>query len=327
MVETDENTILVQLSFEWGSSMRSGDVTALTAFMTIADVGSFSEAASRLEVTPSALSHTMRHLEERLAIRLLNWTTRSVSVTDDGLRLLRRLRPAMEQIGDALEDLNAERERPHGRLRVQVLPAAVAVITSVMDRFLSTYPEVELEVRVAEMPVELVTHGWDATIGVLRHATPNMIAVRVCGPLKIAVAAAPSYFANQPRPLTPDDLARHQCVQFRMPSGEILQWGFERCGKTKQIRVSGRITVNDPDLAIRAAVDGLGIVYTIQPLIEPYLRSGQLVRVLEGWSPSHEGMFLFHSSRRQVPAALRAFIDMVRGTSERQAKTITSKTT
>ena len=193
----------------------------------------------------------MRQLEDRLGIRLLNRTTRSVSLTDAGVRLLERVRPAIEQIAGALEDLNLERDRPVGRLRIHVIhTAAWAVIAPIWVRFLSTYPEVHLEVQVSEAPVDIVAKGFDAGIGPHDRAAGDMITVRVM--------------------------------------------------------------VNTPDLAVRGAVDGLGITYTIEALAVPFLRSGQLVRVLEEWSSSFEGLFLYYPGHRQVPAALRAFIDMVR---------------
>jgi DNA-binding transcriptional LysR family regulator len=294
--------------------MDRGDLASLTAFVAVADHHSFRAAASRLGVTPSALSHTMRQLEERLGVRLLHRTTRSVSVTDAGLRLLERLRPAIEQIAGALEDLNQERSRPVGRLRLYAIhTAAAAVVAPVWQRFLSTYPEVHLEVQLGEAPIDIVAKGFDAGIGPRDRAAADMIIVRVMGPMKVAVVAAPSYFARHPRPRTPDDLARHSCVEYRRGAdGAVYQWAFERGGKSLEISVSGRVMVNDPDLAVRAAVDGLGIAYTITAQAEPFLRSGQLIRVLEDWSPSFEGLFLYYPSRRQVPAALRALIDMIR---------------
>ena len=294
--------------------MDRGDLASLTAFVAVADHLSFRAAASRLGITPSALSHTMRQLEEHLGLRLLRRTTRSVSVTDAGLRLLERLRPAIEQIASALEDLNQERSRPVGRLRIYALPAAAAaVIVPVWQRFLSTYPEVHLELQLGEAPIDIVAKGFDAGIGPRDRAAADMIIVRLMGPMKLAVVGAPSYFAQHPRPRTPDDLARHSCVEYRRGAdGAVYEWAFERGGKSRKISVSGRVMVNDPDLAVRAAVDGLGIAYTIEALAEPFLRSGQLVRVLEEWSPSFSGFFLYYPSHRQVPAALRALIDMIR---------------
>ena len=294
--------------------MQRGSLTDLTAFIAVADKLSFRAAASQLGVTPSALSHSMRVLEERLGIRLLHRTTRSVSVTDAGFRLLERLRPAMDQIGDALENLNQERSRPVGRLRIYAThTAATAVIAPVWRRFLSTYPEVHLEVQVSEAPADIVAKGFDAGIGTQDRAAADMIAVRVVGPLKVAVSGAPSYFAQRNPPRSPDDLARHRCIQYRRHvDGAIFDWWFERNGNSKHISVDGRVMVNDPDLAVRAAVDGLGIAYVTEAQAEPFLRSGHLVRVLEDWSPAFEGLFLYFPGHRQVPAALRAFIDMIR---------------
>jgi DNA-binding transcriptional LysR family regulator len=294
--------------------MDRGDLADLTAFVAVADHLSFRHAASRLGVTPSALSHSMRQLEERLGMRLLNRTTRSVSVTDAGLRLLERLRPAISEIAGALEDLNQERQRPVGRLRIYAIDlAASAVIAPIWKRFLSTYPDVHLEVAVGEAPIDIVAKGFDAGIGPRDRVPADMIAVRVMGPMKIAVVGAPTYFARRRAPRTPDDLARHVCVEYRREAdGGVLMWLFERNRKSRRISVDGRVMVNNPDLAVRAAVDGLGIAYTVEALAEPFLRSGQLVRVLEDWSPSFEGLFLYYPGHRQVPAALRALIDMIR---------------
>jgi DNA-binding transcriptional LysR family regulator len=294
--------------------MDRGDLANLTAFIAVADQRSFRAAASGLGVTPSALSHSMRQLEERLGVRLLHRTTRSVSVTDAGLRLLERLRPAIGQISDALEDLNQERQRPFGRLRVHASHmAAATVIAPVWGRFLSTYPEVHLELRVDEAPIDIVAKGFDAGIALRHRVAADMIAVRVTGPMKVAVIGAPAYFARWRRPRTPDDLARHSCVQYRPAvDGAVFDWPFKRNGKSRQVSVDGRVIVNDPHLAVRAAVDGLGIAITLEAFAEPFLRSGQLVRVLEDWSPAFEGLFLYYPGHRQVPAALRALIDMIR---------------
>jgi DNA-binding transcriptional LysR family regulator len=294
--------------------MNRADLADLTAFVAVADQLSFRRAASRLGVTPSALSHSMRQLEERLGMRLLNRTTRSVSVTDAGLRLLERLRPAISEIAGALEDLNQERQRPVGRLRIYAIHlAASAVIVPIWGRFLSTYPEVHLELAVGEAPIDIVAKGFDAGIGPHDRVPADMIAVRVMGPLKVVVVGAPTYFARRRPPRTPDDLARHICVEYRRAAdGDVLVWPFERNHKSRRISVDGRVMVNETDLAVRAAVDGLGIAYTVEALAEPFLRSGQLVRVLEDWTPSFEGLYLYYPGHRQVPAALRALIDMIR---------------
>ena len=294
--------------------MNRADLADLSAFVAVADHLSFRAAASQLGVTPSALSHSMRQLEDRLGVRLLNRTTRSVSVTDAGLRLLERLRPAVSQIAGALEDLNQARQRPLGRLRIYAIHlAAAGVIAPIWGRFLSTYPEVHLELALGEAPIDIVAKGFDAGIGPRDRVPADMIAVRVMGLMKIAVVGAPAYFARQRPPRTPDDLARHSCVQYRREAdGDVLMWLFERNRKSRRISVEGRVMVNDTDLALRAAIDGLGIAYTLESLAQPFLRSGQLVRVLEDWSPSFEGLFLYYSGHRQVPAALRVLIDMMR---------------
>src|SRR6202167_1106883 len=315
----NENAICVAFGVERNSTMDRSHLADLTAFVAVADRLSFRAAASQLGVTPSALSHSMRQLEERLSVRLLHRTTRSVSLTDAGRRLLDRLRPAIEQIAGALEDLNQERQRPMGRLRIYAIHlGAAAVIAPIWERFLSTYPEVHLELAVAEATIDIVSKGFDAGIGARDRVPADMIAVRVSGPMKIAVVGAPSYFARRRPPRTPEDLRRHNCVQYRQGAadGAEFEWPLERSGKSRKISVDGRVMVNDPDLAVRAAVDGLGIAYTIEALAEPFLRSGQLVRVLDEWSPSFEGLFLYYPGHRQVPAALRALIDMIKAAAD-----------
>ncbi|WP_426424306.1 LysR family transcriptional regulator [Bradyrhizobium genosp. A] len=299
--------------------MNRGDLADLNTFLTIADHLSFRAAAAQLGVTSSALSHSVRQLEERLGVRLLHRTTRSVSLTDTGLQLLERLRPGMDQISDALEELKEVRHRPSGRLRIYTQHwAATAVIAPVWQRFLSTYPDVHLELCVESGPmIDIVAGGFDAGLAVRERVPPEMIAVRVTGRMKAAVVASPGYFAKQPVPRTPDDLAAHQCVLYRFGrDGEIFRWRFERNGNKKVVSVRGSVTVNNPETAIRAALDGLGIVYVVDALAEPLLRSGQLVRVLESWSPCVEGVYLYYHSRRQPAAALRAFIEMVRAPKE-----------
>ena len=229
--------------------MQRGSLADLTTFIAVADSLSFRVAASQLGVTASALSHSMRQLEERIGTRLLNRTTRSVSLTDAGVRLLERLRPAVDQITDALEDLNQERGRPVGRLRIYVTNmAAMAVIAPIWKRYLSTYPEVNLEVEVGEPTIDIVAKGFDAGIGPQNRTAIDMIAVRVTGPIKIAMVGAPSYFAQRKPPRTPDEVSCHSCVQYRRgPDGLIFDWIFERNGKSKGISVNGRVIVNTPN--------------------------------------------------------------------------------
>jgi DNA-binding transcriptional LysR family regulator len=192
--------------------------------------------------------------------------------------------------------------------------AGAAVIAPVWARFLSTFPDVQLEIHTAEAPVDIVAKGFDAGIGPKDWAAADMISVRVMGPMRVAVVGAPTYFAQRRPPRTPNDLAQHSCVQYRRAAGSVFEWPFEQNGRSRQIALDGRVMVNDPDLAVRASVDGLGIAYTIEALADPFLRTGQLVRVLEDWSPFSEGLFLYYPGHRQVPVVLRALIDMLRAT-------------
>jgi DNA-binding transcriptional LysR family regulator len=294
--------------------MQRAALPDLNTFLLVAEHLSFRAAAERLELTAPAVSHSIRQLEARLGVRLLNRTTRSVSLTQSGLRLLDRLRPAFDQISGALEELNEERERPMGRLRIRVSPlAATIVVMPIWRRYLSTYPEVQLEIWVDLGRVDIVASGFDAVIGPKDWVPSDMIGVRVAGRTVIALVGAPSYFAGRRPPRTPDDLTSHSCIQYRLGvKGPLVKWHFERNGKSCQIAVPGRLAVNTPELAVRAALDGLGIAYVPEGVAEPFLRAGQLVRVLESWSTRAHALFLFYHGRRQVPTALRAFIDMVR---------------
>ena len=294
--------------------MNRSELADLNAFVVVANHLSFRAASTQLGVTASALSHSMRQLEDRHGVRLLHRTTRSVSLTDAGLRLLEQLRPAIDQISGALENLDQQRQRPFGRLRIHATHiGAAAAIVPVWGRFASTYPDVHLEILVESRPIDIVASSFDAGIGQKAWAAADMIAVRVMGPMKVAVVGAPSYFERRRPPRTFDDLASHSCIQYRFaPNETVLPWSFERNGTTKRMTLAGAVTVNDPYLAVRAAVDGLGIAYTVEALAEPFLQTGQLVRVLERSSPCLEGLFLYYPGHRQVPAALRAFIDIIR---------------
>src|SRR5260370_12117031 len=196
--------------------MLPKDGAALAAFGQVAELHSFRAAAARLGVTPSGLSQTMRQLEGRLGVRLLNRTTSSVSLTDAGVRLLDQLRPAFGQIGGALEDLNRQRERPVGTLRIHVTPGAAAVVVApVWERFLSAYPDVQLELRVDQAPADIVAMGFDAVIGCQEHLATDMVGVRATGPSRVAVVAAPAYLARYGQPRTPEDLLTHRCIRYR----------------------------------------------------------------------------------------------------------------
>jgi DNA-binding transcriptional LysR family regulator len=295
--------------------MRPKNVAALTAFVQVAELQSFRAAASRLGVTPSALSQTMRQLEGQLGVRLLNRTTRSVSLTDAGIRLFDQLEPAFGQIDRAMEDLNRQRERPAGTLRIYATPgAAEIVVAPVWERFVSAYPEVQLELRVDTAPADIVAMGFDAVIGCQENLAKDMVAVRATGPLRIAVVAAPAYLARYGQPRTPEDLLSHRCIRYRFALDQPLsEWTFMRGGHIQRVPVGSHVILNSSELAVRAAIDGVGIAYAVGGQLQLFLDSGQLVRVLEEFSPSSEGFFVGYPSRRQISAALRAFLDIVRG--------------
>ena len=306
--------------------MQRGALSDLDTFLLVAEHLSFRAAAERLELTAPAVSHAIRQLETRLGVRLLNRTTRSVSLTHAGVRLVDRLRPAFDQISGALEELNEERSRPVGRLRIWASPAAaMMVVMPNWQRFLSTYPDVQLEIWRDVGRVDIVASGFDAAIGSKDWVSSDMIGVRVTGPINIALVGAPAYFAGRRPPRAPDDLASHNCIQYRVGAkGPLAKWHFQRNGKSRDVATPGRLTVNNTELALRAALDGLGIAYLPEDLAAPFIRAGQLMRVLESCGAAVEGLHLFYHGHRQVPAALRAFIDMLRarksGTGTRSTK-------
>jgi len=295
--------------------MHRSDFSNLNTFLVISDHLSFRVAAAHLGVTSSALSHSIRQLEERLGVRLLHRTTRSVSLTDSGLRLLERLRPGMEQISSALEELKEKQHRPSGRLRIYTHTdwAVRTVIAPVWERFLSSYPEVHLELCVESAPMDIVAAGFDAGVAVRNRVPAEAIAVRVSNAIQIAVVASGGYIAKRSAPRTPDDLTSHRCVAYRVSrDAEVLRWTFERNGRRRTISIPGSITLNNTGAALQAAVDGVGLAYLVEDLARPYLKTGQLVQVLKDWSPSIEGFHLYYQGRRQPSAALRAFIDILR---------------
>lgn len=293
--------------------MVRAELRDLAAFVAIADELSFRAAADRLGVTPSALSHTIRELEGRHGVRLFNRTTRKVALTSAGERLLARLRPALDDISGAMQALDQERQRPFGRLALLTVPTAVpAVITPIWARYLAAYPDVQFELSVDTSPRDIVASGFDAAIGLLEWAAADMIAVRVTGLTRGAFVASPAYLARRGAPRAPEDLERHSCIRHRGADGALVAWRVEQKGRVVMLDPPPRVVVNDPLLALQAATDGLGISFGSERLAEPYLRSGQLARVLEASSPDIEGLYLYYPGHRHVPAALRALIDMIR---------------
>lgn len=292
--------------------MKRSELADLAAFIAVAELLSFRAGAARLGITRSALSHAMQQLEKRLDVRLLHRSTRGVALTDPGRRLFDTLRPAFAGIDQALADLDRDRGSASGRLRLHVSAgAAAAVIAPVWRTFLAEHPRVELELELSDGPVDVVVEGFDAAITIRDFAAADMVGVKVSDPWKAVVVGAPSYLARRGRPVIPDDLAAHDCIQYRL-DGALFPWPFMHEGTRRRIAVHGPVTVNSSDLALRAAIDGLGLAWINDTVASPFLRSGQLVPMLEDWSPSFEGYFLVYSGRRQVPPALRALIDMLR---------------
>jgi DNA-binding transcriptional LysR family regulator len=306
---------ILYLSAEGNSSMHRSDFADLNTFLVISDHLSFRAAAAQLGVTSSALSHSIRQLEERLGVRLLHRTTRSVSLTESGIQLLERLRPGMEQISSALEELKDQQHRPSGRLRIYVNTdyALHVVIAPIWERFLSRYLEVRLELCVEPAPMDLASTGFDAGVAVRSRVPAEAIAIRASNAIQVAVVASRGYLAKRSVPHTPEDISSHRCVVFRLSrDGELYRWTFERKGKKRTISPPAVVTMNTTDAAVQAALDGVGLAYLTDDLVRPFLKTGKLVQVLKEWSPSVEGFHLYYQGRRQPSAALRAFIDMVR---------------
>jgi len=290
---------------DWGS---------LAAFVVVAEERSFTRAAARLGVSPSALSHTMRRLEERLRIRLLARSTRSVSTTDAGERLLARLRPAIDEISNAVEDLGRLLDRPSGRVRITASrSAARMVVAPVLPRFVQSYPDIVVEVFVEPGLTNIVERRFDAGIRLGESLEKDVVAVPVTGPLRMAVVGAPQYFAAHAAPSTPHDLRKHRCINFRLPSaGTIYKWEFEKGRHKVEVGVDGPLVFDDEEMVLDAAMAGMGLAYLIEDQVAPLIGAGTLTRVLEDWCPPFPGFFLYYPGRRQVSPALAAFIDAIR---------------
>jgi DNA-binding transcriptional LysR family regulator len=293
--------------------MRGSDYAELRAFATIAEQGSFARAASQLGVSPSALSQTIRGLEERLGIRLLNRTTRSVAPSEAGARLLARLLPALADLDAAVADVRALRDAPAGTLRINATRlAAIHYLAPLIAPFQRAYPDVVLDVLVEDRLVDIVAERFDAGIRLGEMVEKDMIAVKISGDLEMMVVAAPSYLERFGVLETPRDLRRHRCINFRWPTDRSLyRWEFERGEEKLEAAVEGPLIVNEPEIAIRAALDGIGLAYLFDYQVRPFVTAGKLVRLLQEWSPPFPGFYLYYPSRRQMPPALRAVIDFL----------------
>ncbi len=293
--------------------MQRPSLAALEVFLAVARHGSFRAAAAQRGVSPSALSHVIRGLEEALDVRLFNRTTRSIRITEAGRQLLQRIGPALDEVAEALQAVGALRGRVGGPLRLNVPRIATELIVEpIIGRFMATYPEVRLEVVSFDGLVDIVAEGFDAGIRRDRRLAPGMIAVPVGPARRFAVVGTPSYLAGREPPRVPQDLHAHACIERRYPNGARYAWEFARDDEALEVEVSGPLIVDDTALMLRAALGGVGLALVFEELVADHLATGALVRLLEPWCPMRPRFFLYYPGRRQVPAALRAFIDMVR---------------
>ncbi|HTR04945.1 MAG TPA: LysR family transcriptional regulator [Thermoanaerobaculia bacterium] len=294
--------------------MLRDELHVLSALLAVAEERSFTRAARRLGVSPSALSHAIRGLEERLGVRLLARTTRSVAPTEAGEQLLARLGPALGDIRGALDQVSGLRDEPAGRVRLVVSPlAATMVLAPKLGTFARKYPDVLLDVSTTnEGRFDLVAGRFDAGIHLGEFIERDMIAVRVSPDQRAAIVGSPRYFSSHPKPGTPQDLTHHRCLNFRHGTAGAYRWEFEKGKRSLAVAVEGPLIVDDADLLIRAAIDGVGLSFMLEAQAAPHLASGALVRVLEDWCPPFAGYFLYYPSRRQQPAALSALIETLR---------------
>jgi DNA-binding transcriptional LysR family regulator len=293
--------------------MRGSEYADLRSFAAIAEHGSFARAAAHLGVSPSALSQTIRGLETRLGLRLLNRTTRSVAPTDAGTRLLERLLPAMAEFDAAVADVKAQSGRPSGTLRINgPRTAAIHVLGPLIGPFLKAYPEITLDIVTEEKLVDIVAGRFDAGIRLGEKVEQDMVAVKFSGDLEMLVVGSPAYFAEHGKPKTPRDLQAHRCINTRWPTdGSLYRWEFERGTEKLEAAVTGSLIVNEPELAVQAAIDGVGLAFLFRYQIQAALTAGKLVTVLKDWTPPFPGFYLYYPSRRQMPPALRAFVDFI----------------
>jgi DNA-binding transcriptional LysR family regulator len=293
--------------------------TALRAFRTIAAHGSFTRAAVELDVSASALSQSLRQLEERLGVRLLQRTTRRVGLTEAGRDFLARIAPALSEIDQAIEQVRQLGERPAGTLRITLPPAAVpAVIAPNLADFMAAYPDIRLDLRVETALTDLITEGLDAGIRLSERIQQDMVALPLGGMQTSRVVASPAYLARHGTPKHPRDLQKHNCIRFRFgDSGAIYRWEFAEPGRKQpgrwfEIGVDGTLVCNDNELQIPAAINGIGLAHVMEDHVRAHLASGRLVSVLDKWLPPYDGFYLYYPSRFQVPPKLRVFADFFR---------------
>lgn len=297
--------------------MAAADLSALSMFLAVVEERSFTKAAKRLGVTPSAVSHAMRNLEDEIGVRLLSRTTRSVAPTAPGEHLLVRLRPSLTEIREALGQVSRLRNKPAGRVRLLAPRLAVkTVLVARIGQFVRNYPDITLEVTTDDSRMDIVAGGFDAGVHFGEYIEKDMIAVRVSQDQTPSIVGSPAYFKSHPKPRSPRDLIRHRCINFRHGSAGIYRWEFEKGRKSLSVAVNGPLIVDDLDLVISAAVDGVGLAYMSEEHGAEHLRTGALIKVLEDWCQPYPGFFLYYPNRRNQPAALTALIDTLRVTPE-----------
>ncbi|WP_224243350.1 LysR family transcriptional regulator [Hyalangium gracile] len=294
--------------------MRGTEFAELTAFVAVAEHKSFSRAAAHLRISPSALSQTIRQLEERLGARLLNRTTRSVALSEAGERLLARVVPAISELDTAVAQVRELRDTPSGSLRINAPRiAAVQFLAPLLAPFHAAYPDIVLDIAVEDALTDIVAGRFDAGIRLGETVEKDMVTVKIGGEFEMAAVGSPQYFARHGVPRHPRELHAHRCLNWRWNSnGSLYRWEFERDGEELEIAVDGPLIVNDAELFLRGAIDGVGIAYVFDEHARPWIEAGRLQRVLADWAPRFPGFHLYYPSRRQVPATLRAFIDCLR---------------
>jgi DNA-binding transcriptional LysR family regulator len=294
--------------------MPRENVNDLLAFLAVAKARSFTRAAAKLGVSPSALSHTIRGLEERLGVRLLSRTTRSVAPTEAGERLLRTVGPRFEEIDAELAALSELRQKPAGTIRITAGEhPAQAVLWPALAKLLPDYPDIKVEVIVDYGLTDIVAERYDAGIRLGEQVAKDMIAVRIGPDFRMAVVGAPSYFARRSAPKRPQDLTGHDCINIRLPTyGGIYAWEFEKRGRELKVRVEGQLVFNNIALRMNAVLAGSGLSYLPEDQVQPYLVDGRLIRVLEDWCPPFSGYHLYYTSRRQPTPAFTLLVDALR---------------
>jgi DNA-binding transcriptional LysR family regulator len=294
--------------------MRREDLADLSVFLAVSDERSFTRAAARLGTSQSALSHTVRRLEERLGVRLLTRTTRSVAPTEAGERLLETVRPAFNDIDARLAALGELRNRPAGTIRITSGEnAAETILWPTVSHLLLEYPDIKVEIAVEQGLTDIVSGRFDAGVRLGEQVAKDMVAVRIGPDLRMAVVGAPAYFAAHPKPTTPYDLSDHACINLRLiTAGGLYAWEFGHAGRELNVRVEGRLAFNNVRMMLEAAMAGFGLACVPDDHIGPHVAEGRLVRVLEDWCPPFAGYHLYYPSRRQPSAAFTLFVETLR---------------